>query len=193
MVGTASGSRSCATITATIQFRRIRAKKLYLYIEYQERSRAATHQKPADQTTKSPNSSDCCVRSPGVGGIQIRARRAHSRAAVFAARQHRVLPARPVDTDQMDRAGAKPGPGHLRPPTSNPDHPARLTNWLTASGDGMPATTGHRSGADAQSLPEPASMTVTLTAGSDNPATKPRGQPITATSTDHNAGAAPVR
>jgi len=29
-----------------------------------ERSRGTTHQKPADQTTKSPNSSDCYVRSP---------------------------------------------------------------------------------------------------------------------------------
>jgi len=64
VVGTANGSGNCATITATIQFQRIRPKKLYLLLSIAERSRAATQQKPADQTTKSPNSSDCYVRSP---------------------------------------------------------------------------------------------------------------------------------
>ena len=67
VVGTANGSGSCATITATIQFQRIRAKKLYLLLSIAEGSRAARHQEPADQTTKSPNSSDCYVRSPGPG------------------------------------------------------------------------------------------------------------------------------
>ena len=116
----------------------------------------------------------------------------HTPARRFLQRANTVCcrPAPSTPTRWIGRA-QNPAPATFDHQLSNPDHAARLTNWLTASGDGMPATTGHPSGADAQSLPEPACMTVTLTAGSDT-ATTP-SQPITATSNEHESVAAPVR
>ena len=100
----------------------------------------------------------------------------HTLARRFLQRANTVCcrPAPSTPTRWIGRA-QNPAPATFDHQRSNPDHAARLTNWLTASGDGRPATTGHPSGADAQSLPEPACMTVTLTAGSDNPATKTSG------------------
>ncbi len=57
---------------------------------------------------------------PGVGGIQIRARRAHTGPPILTPRQHRVLAASPVGPDQMHRAGAKPAPADLQPPAVEP-------------------------------------------------------------------------